>query len=124
VNPFRLHPGSTGDGLNLPDQHGPPRPDVGGDHRGAVVVERLLDVVRHEFTVEGHELDVVSSDPSWLDVDIPVVDAETGRSLGFEDDPEGWARRLPDAYRSGDLVAVIVEAGTPVQAAAAWAQPV
>jgi hypothetical protein len=73
-----------------------------------------VDVVRVELTVQGRELEVVSGDPSWLDLEIPILDAETGRSLRFEDDPEAWARRLPDAYRSGDVVATVDEIVTTV----------
>jgi hypothetical protein len=73
-----------------------------------------VDVVRVELTVQGRELEVVSGDRSWLDLEIPILDPETGRSLRFEDDPEAWARRLPDAYRSGDIVATVDEAAVAV----------
>jgi hypothetical protein len=73
-----------------------------------------VDVVRVELTVQGRELEVVSGDRSWLDLEIPILDAETGRSLRFEDDPEAWARRLPDAYRSGDVVVTVDEIVTTV----------
>ena len=69
-----------------------------------------VDVVRVELTVQGRELQVVSGDRSWLDLEIPILDAETGRSLRLEDDPEAWARRLPEAYRSGEIIATIEEA--------------
>jgi hypothetical protein len=73
-----------------------------------------VDVVRVELTVQGRVLEVVSGDRSWLDLEIPILDAETGRSLRFEDDPEAWARRLPDAYRSGDVVVTVDEIVTTV----------
>lgn len=72
------------------------------------------DVVRVEFTVQGSELEVLSGDASWLDLDIPVLDCETGRTLRFEDDPEGWARALPAAFRSGDIVAIVQDVAVAV----------
>ena len=36
--------------------------------------------------------------------DIEVVDVDTGQTLTFDADPERWARNLPQAFRSGDLV--------------------
>ena len=69
-----------------------------------------VDVVRVEVRVQGRELEVVRGDRSWLDLEIPILDPETGRSLRFEDDPEAWARRLPEAYRSGEIIATIEEA--------------
>ncbi|MGH2713279.1 MAG: hypothetical protein ACRDM7_05235 [Thermoleophilaceae bacterium] len=36
--------------------------------------------------------------------DIVVLDTETGQSVTFDADPERWARNLPQAFRSGDLV--------------------
>lgn len=76
-----------------------------------------IDVVRAELRVHGHEVEV-AGDRSWVDFDVPVLDPETGRSLRYEDDPEAWARRLPDAYRSGDLVVMVDEAGVAVGATA------
>ena len=36
-----------------------------------------------------------------------MISLRTGKSVDPLDDPEEWARNLPSAYRSGDLVAVI-----------------
>jgi hypothetical protein len=67
-----------------------------------------IDVLRAELRVDGREIEVFG-DRSWVDFDIPVLDPNTGHSVRFEDDPETWARRLPDAYRSGDVLAVVEE---------------
>jgi hypothetical protein len=40
--------------------------------------------------------------------DLPVRDMRTGKQLLAHDDPEGWARNLPHAFRAGDLVVEIV----------------
>jgi hypothetical protein len=36
--------------------------------------------------------------------DIEVLDVASGQSVTFDADPERWARNLPQAFRSGDLV--------------------
>ena len=38
----------------------------------------------------------------------PVVSLSLGKSVHPRDNPEEWARNLPQAYRSGDLVAVLI----------------
>lgn len=72
-----------------------------------------IDVVRAEVRVDGREIEVIG-DRSWVDFDIPIVDPETGQSVRFEDDPETWARHLPDAYRTGDVFAEVEEVGAAV----------
>jgi hypothetical protein len=47
----------------------------------------------------------VEGDQSFAEVrDIEVLDVETGQAVTFDADPEHWARNLPQAFRSGDLV--------------------
>lgn len=81
-----------------------------------------IDVVRAELRVHGSEVEV-AGDLSWIDFDIPVLDPETGRSLRFEDEPEAWARRLPDAYRSGDVVVAVVAEAVEAVGAGVYARP-
>jgi hypothetical protein len=51
----------------------------------------------------------VDGDRDFAEVrDIEVLDVETGQSVTFDADPERWARNLPQAFRSGDLVCEIV----------------
>jgi hypothetical protein len=38
---------------------------------------------------------------------IRVVSITHGKSIDVDEDVEEWARSLPDAYRTGDLVAVV-----------------
>ena len=71
--------------------------------------------------VNGQEVHV-EGDSSVFSTSIPVVEPESGERLTFEADPERWARALPTAYRSGDLLvsAMVYEyAGVPVPAAGA-----
>jgi hypothetical protein len=66
-----------------------------GDLEWEVVATVRIDGLRLE--VEG--------DQDFAEVrDIEVLDVETGQSLTFDADPERWARNLPQAFRSGDLV--------------------
>jgi hypothetical protein len=54
--------------------------------------------------VDGPHLEV-EGDQSFAEVrDIEVLDVETGQAVTFDADPERWARNLPQAFRSGDLV--------------------
>ena len=42
-----------------------------------------------------------------------LVEASSGDSVDAESAPERWARSLPDAYRSGDLVAIVTHDDHP-----------
>jgi len=55
----------------------------------------------------------------WVDLDISILDPETGERVTRGQDPERWARLLPLAYRSGDISveAAEVEAREPTGAA-------
>jgi hypothetical protein len=71
--------------------------------------------------IEMHALAVVRADGDSLtavgDKSVvrsdSVVSVTTGKPLYPQDDPEEWARSLPDAYRSGDLVAVVIQDDNP-----------
>lgn len=58
-------------------------------------------------TADGGSLAVEPAEARWAVPDAPVVSMSTGKSINSDDDPEEWARNLPYAYRSGDLVAVL-----------------
>jgi len=45
--------------------------------------------------------------------DIEVLDVETGQSVTYDADPERWARNLPQAFRSGDLVCEVFDDSAP-----------
>jgi hypothetical protein len=71
--------------------------------------------------VNGREVHV-EGDGSVFSTSIPVVEPESGERLTFDADPERWAKALPTAYRSGDLlVSVLVGdyAGMPAREARA-----
>ena len=71
--------------------------------------------------VEWHVVAVLCIDGTHLEIqgdrdfaevrDIEVLDDETGQSVTFDADPERWARNLPQAFRSGDLVCELVGEG-------------
>jgi hypothetical protein len=79
--------------------------------------ERDAGTVRWEplvaLTVDGEE-HKIEGDSSLLDLDLPVVSLRRGEQIRFTDDPEEWARSLILAYRSGDLIATVVQDDTPV----------
>jgi hypothetical protein len=49
--------------------------------------------------------------------DVEVLDVDAGQSLTFDADPERWARNLPQAFRSGDLVCRVTVDSTSATAA-------
>lgn len=60
------------------------------------------------LVIDGPHLEI-QGDPDFAEVrDIEVLDVETGQSVTFDADPERWARNLPQAFRSGDLVCEVV----------------
>jgi hypothetical protein len=77
-------------------------------------------------TIEWQHLALVRADSTVISIygesscvlDGPVVDATTGDVVDRATSPERWARNLPDAYRSGDLVALILHDDDPVAAEA------
>ncbi len=71
---------------------------------------QLRAIVR--ATTDGVKVSAVSDDFSSL-VDEPVLEASTGELVAPSTEPERWARSLPDAYRAGDLVAVVVRDDEP-----------
>ena len=38
-----------------------------------------------------------------------MLDVESGQTATFDADPERWARNLPNAFRSGDLVCEVID---------------
>jgi hypothetical protein len=61
----------------------------------------LLRVDGTHFDVEG--------DQDFAEVrDIEVLDVDSGQTVTYDVDPERWARNLPNAFRSGDLVCQVV----------------
>jgi hypothetical protein len=63
--------------------------------------------------VDGTQFDV-DGDQDFAEVrDIEVLDVSTGQSVTFDADPERWARNLPQAFRSGDLVCELFDDAEP-----------
>jgi hypothetical protein len=70
-------------------------------HRRHGVVEWEVVAVLH---IEGTHLEV-EGDQDFAEVrDIELLDEDTGQTVTFDADPSRWARNLPQAFRSGDLV--------------------
>lgn len=73
------------------------------DEEAGEIVWRGLAFVRADAdTLE------IYGDDTVVDPEIPVIDLATGKQLRGTDDPETWARNLPQAFRGGDLVAAVV----------------
>ncbi len=66
-----------------------------------------LRVDSHNVQVEG--------DRNVLDFDMPVVSLRTGDQVRFEDDREEWARSLPTAYRTGDVIVNVLHDDNPIR---------
>jgi hypothetical protein len=61
---------------------------------------------------DGVKISPASDDAPCVLTD-PIVDACSGDQVDAESAPERWARSLPDAYRSGDLVAIVTHDDQP-----------
>lgn len=55
----------------------------------------------------------VSGDKRVVDLSLRVIDRSSGEAIAFDDDPAGWARNLSGSFRTGYLVAVVVEDTAP-----------
>jgi len=79
-------------------------------HRRHGVVEWEVVAVLH---IEGTHLEV-EGDQDFAEVrDIELLDVDTGQTVTFDADPERWARNLPQAFRSGDLVCNVTGDSAP-----------
>lgn len=79
--------------------------------RAPVYDEEAGEIVwRSRAIVRAHRdgLQVMGEEMLLGDETMTVIDLASGRRLSRADDPEGFTRNLPYAYRSGDLVAVVV----------------
>lgn len=56
---------------------------------------------------DGGELNICGDEELLGDETMTVVEPSSRRKIDRTDDPEGWARNLPHAFRAGDLVAVV-----------------
>ena len=78
---------------------------------------------RHDGAVEWDTVAVLHIDGKHLEVegdqdfaevrDIELLDEDTGQTVTFDADPERWARNLPQAFRSGDLVCNVTADAAP-----------
>lgn len=67
-----------------------------------------------QFRVDGNGIEVEGGERTDEVRQIPVMDPETGKQLKSQEDPVRWARLLPSAIRSGDLVVFVEEAQVKV----------
>lgn len=90
----------------------------------------VVEIRRPYFDEESHTIEwqtraVVVANPDGIKVSTSttdeapcvlagsVVEASSGDLVDAEAAPERWARSLPDAYRSGDLVAIVTHDDHP-----------
>jgi hypothetical protein len=69
-------------------------------------VPRLLAQLR----VDANGIDAEDGERTKEVLQIPVLDPETGKQIKSHEDPVRWARLLPLAIRSGDLVVFVEDA--------------
>lgn len=72
-----------------------------------------------ELLADPDEVTVSGPHAEWVDLDISILDPETGQPVSRGEDPERWAGLLPLAYRAGDVSVEVAEvkAAEPVGAA-------
>ncbi len=61
-----------------------------------------------EYWVDGRDVRIEGK-ADYIGLDVPVLDVQSGRRVLFHEDPEAWARNLPNAYRAGDIVAEVLD---------------
>ena len=81
------------------------------DEESQTIKWQLRAIVR--ATGDGVRVSAVGDDAPCVLTD-PVLEGSTGQMVDSASEPERWARSLADAYRSGDLVAVVVHDDSPV----------
>lgn len=82
------------------------------------VVEREVVATLH---VDGTTFSV-DGDQDFAEVrDITVLDVDSGQTVSFDGDPLRWARNLPQAFRSGDILCRVVSDTTATSVSAALA---
>ena len=64
--------------------------------------------------VDGRNVEV-TGERSVLDFTMPVVSLRTGDKVRFEDDHEEWARSLPTAFRTGDVIVRVLHDDNPLR---------
>lgn len=80
------------------------------DEESQTIKWQLRGIVR--ASADGVRISAVQDDAPCVLAE-PVMEASTGEMVDSAIEPERWARSLPDAYRSGDLVAVVVHDDDP-----------
>ncbi len=50
-----------------------------------------------------------------IDLKLSLLSVRTGTEVRFDDDHEEWARSLPTAFRTGDMIARILHDDDPVR---------
>lgn len=68
-----------------------------------------LEQLGAELLADREEVTVSGPHAEWIDLDISIVDPETGEQVTRDDDAERWARLLPLAYRGGDIGVEVAE---------------
>lgn len=69
-----------------------------------------------QLRVDGGDYDI-ADDHGVIDLRMPLVSLRTGGEVRFEDDHEEWARSLPTAFRTGDLIVRVLRDDDPVREA-------
>jgi hypothetical protein len=73
-----------------------------------------------EMIADGQEVTISGPHADWINLDISIVDPESGEKVTRADDAERWARLLPYAYRSGDIAVRVNEVQSASPAAGAF----
>lgn len=80
------------------------------DQHGDEVVWEPLAQLRVDGTT--YEL---NDDAGVIDLKLPLVSVRAGTEVRFDDDHEEWARSLPTAFRTGDMIVRILHDDDPIR---------
>jgi hypothetical protein len=71
--------------------------------------EEWHETTRADLVADGQDIEVTGPNADWIDLDLAVLDPNTGEVIHRPDGAERWARLLPSAFRSGDVSVEVVE---------------
>ncbi len=89
----------------------------GGGHLLITYTTQQWDGHRHAYVadtvatlrVDADDTVCVEGNPTYVDLNLSVMDLDRGRPVTFQEDREAWARNLWTAYRTPDLTVDVTE---------------
>ncbi|MGA8746188.1 MAG: hypothetical protein WB507_10025 [Solirubrobacterales bacterium] len=62
-----------------------------------------------QLLADHDEVQIGGPHADWINLNVSIIDPESGKQVARDEDAERWARLLPFAYRSGDISVEVAE---------------